>query len=111
MLRSPSDKTMAPSGRRIREQIGFGSTLAVSTLSEERREQFARGCRRGEGTGNDLLLGRPQALGHGGDGAEMVEQAVANLGPQCRAGLLDPPARPGARLFEGCTELRDIVPD
>ena len=51
-----------------------------------------------------------EAAGDGGGGAEMLEEAVADLGPQRGARLLGAAARPCARLFESGTEARDVVP-
>src|SRR4029077_17338794 len=47
----------------------------------------------------------------GGGGAEMVEEAVADLGPEGRAGLLGAAPRPGVRSFEYGAEARDVLPD
>src|SRR5206468_1498512 len=83
----------------------------VPRLAEECREQGAGGSGRGAGASRDLGCGGRQALGNGRGGAEMVEEAIADLRPQRGARLLGAPPPPDAGAFEGGTKARNIVPD
>src|SRR5215469_9241135 len=58
-----------------------------------------------------LRLDGGKTLGDTGSCTEMIEEAVADLGPQGRTRLLGATAGPGAGLFERSTEPSDIVPD
>src|SRR5271166_3756480 len=83
---------------------------AISPLAEKRGQRRARRGGRSAGAGHDPLLYRSEAAGDGGGGAETLEEAVADLGPEASASLLGAPPRPGARLFEGRAKPRDDVP-
>src|ERR1700730_15266354 len=93
----------------IRNCIAFRTH--ASSLAEKRGEPRPRGGGRRARAGDDLLFGGGEMPGHGGCGAEMVEEAVADLGPECRARLLGAAPRPDAGPFECRAEACDIVPD
>ena len=58
-----------------------GEGLSPGGFVKKRGEQCARGGSRGAGTGHDFGFDRRQAASDGGGGTEMVEEAVADLGP------------------------------
>src|ERR1700730_14116634 len=96
--------------------MGFSSDrsrvlITCSGPAEKRGEQRPRGGGRRARAGDDLLFGGGEMPGDGWCGAEMVEEAVADLGPECGAGLLGAAPRPDAGPFECRAEACDIVPD
>src|SRR5260370_10476772 len=102
LLRSGS--RLAP-GMRI-----FSSRSSLPFRPQETRQQEASGGGRGALAEGHLALDRSQAVGDRRGGAELLDEPVADLGPQCRLRLLGAAALPGAPRLKRGAEVRDIVP-
>src|SRR6266853_3376696 len=107
-IRHPEEVAKRPSRRTAGLDPARHPSLVPSPLPEKRGEQEAGGGGRGALAGGHLAFELGEPRGDPWRGAEGLEEAIADLGPQGGLRLRGAPPRPGAARFECGAEPRDI---